>query len=151
MIGRLEAVARPSVVTLPNPSRAQIQARLAQLAPVPAVDLGRFDSGLHYDRNSVLSTLPGDDLQAIAVSASKDAATCSKSGTLRGVFALATWLAGLVCLFVPGAPVAGVVALGIGWIGIFGRAKKLARSNHDTLLMNVIQQLFSSPDAAHRS
>jgi hypothetical protein len=138
-------------MTLPNPSRAEVQARLAQQPTRPAVDLGVYDMNIRYDRDKVLSRLPGNDLQSIAASATADAAACSKSGTLHFVWALPTWIAGIVCLFFLGAPVAGIVALGVGTLGIVGGVQKMARSNLDKILMNDIQALFADPATQHRS
>ena len=134
----------------PNPSRAEIQAGLARLGPVPDDDAGAFGWSLNinYDRKVVLSRLPGDDLGAIAASASTDAAASVKSGKLYFVWALPMWIAGLLCLLVLAASITAVMALGIGSIGLYFGAKKLARSNHDTLLIDEIRQLFPSPGAA---
>lgn len=134
-------------MTLPNPSRAQIQACLAQQAAVPGADMGIYDMNIRYDRSKVLSRLPGDDLKSIAASATNDAAACSKSGKRHFVWAVPTWIAGIACLFFLGAPVAGIVALGAGTLGFVRGVHKLARSNQDMILMNEIQQLFSDSGA----
>lgn len=138
---------------LPNPSRVEILARLAELAPVPdpCADGFGWSLNLTYDRSSVLSQLPGDDLEAIAASANSDAAACSKSGKARFVLALPTWAAGLVCLLGLEAPLAGIVALAIGSLGMYAGAKRLARSNHDRVLIAEINQLFAAPDPAHHA
>ncbi len=138
-------------MSLPNPSRVQIQARLAQEAPVPDLDIGIYDMSSRYDRSKVLSRLPGDDLQSITASATKDAAKCSKSGWLLFAWALPTWVAGLVCLFFLGTPIAATGALCLGSLGAFAGVQKMERSNHAKLLMTELHRLFPAPGAAHRA
>jgi hypothetical protein len=134
-------------INLPNLSRAQIRALLAQQAPATNADLGIYSID-SYDRNQALSRLPGDDMNSIAASATKDAAECSRSGKLHLSWSLPVWIAGAASLFFLGAPVAGVVALGLGSLGAARGVQKLARSNHDKLLMNDIQQLLSDPSVS---
>jgi hypothetical protein len=136
---------------LPNPSRVQIQARLAQEAPVSDLDLGIYDVDIRYDRGTVLSRLPGNDLQSITASATKDAAKCAKSGWIFFAWALPTWVAGLVCLFFLGAPIAATGALCIGSLGAFAGVRKLARSNHNKVLMSELHRMFPPPVAEHRA
>lgn len=132
----------------PNPSRAEIQARLAQLAPVPAPDMGVYSVISPYDRSAELSRFPGDDFVSIAASATNDAAECSKSGKLHFVWALPTWIAGIVCLFSFGSPVAGAVALGLGTLGMVVGTNRIARSNRDKILMADIERLFADSRVA---
>ncbi len=130
---------------LPNLSRAQIQARLAQQAPPQNIDLGTYtvDS---YDRASALSRLPGDDLKSIVASATKDAAECSKSGKLHLSLSLPTWIAGAASLLFLGAPVAGVATLAVGTIGMARGVQKFIHANHDKQLMSDIQRFAAEPD-----
>ncbi len=139
-----------TVINRANPSRAQIQARLAQLAPAPANDMGIYALDSSYDRHEVLSRLPGEDLSSIAASATMDAADCSRSGKLRLAWSIPAWIAGILVLFFSQTPVAGIVALVLGTLGLVSGVKKLGRSNRDRILMNDLRQLFPDPDVGQQ-